>query len=56
MQVQKAAQRREELIRQIRVKLLAAPTNKEAEELEQALREAMETIEKGPPRRRAVSK
>ena len=47
MKVLEAAERREALMDEIKVRLFAAPTSKEAEELEQALREAMKTLEKG---------
>jgi len=40
------AERRENLIRELRLRLLAPATNKSAQELEAALRDAIDTVER----------
>ena len=47
MKVLEAAERREALLDEIKVRLFAARSSREAEELEEALREALRTLEKG---------
>ena len=53
MNVLQAAERRESLVREIRVKLLAPRSSREAEELEQALRDALAAVDSARARRTA---